>query len=105
VALYARVSTHDQKTLSLQLRQMRRYVRERGWTVALEIEDIASGAKERPRREEVLKAARPIGARRGLSRRRPEASSRFALSASAERDPAGRAARRGPTIRRVSKGT
>lgn len=58
VALYARVSTHDQKTLSLQLRQMRKYTQERGWRVALEIEDVGSGAKERPRREEVLKAAR-----------------------------------------------
>ena len=58
VALYARISTHDQKTLSLQLRQMRRYVRERRWHVVLEVQDIGSGAKERPRREEVLKAAR-----------------------------------------------
>jgi DNA invertase Pin-like site-specific DNA recombinase len=58
VGLYARISTHDQKTLSLQLGQMRRYVKDRGWRITLEVQDIGSGAKDRPRREEILKAAR-----------------------------------------------
>ncbi|MGK5083516.1 recombinase family protein [Bdellovibrionota bacterium FG-1] len=58
VGLYARISTQDQKTLSMQLGQMRRYVKDRGWRVAFEVRDIGSGAKDRPRREEVLKAAR-----------------------------------------------
>lgn len=58
VGLYARISTQDQKTLSMQLGQMRRYVKDRGWSVAFEIQDVGSGAKDRPRREEVLKAAR-----------------------------------------------
>lgn len=58
VGLYARISTHDQKTLSLQLNQMRRYVKDRGWRVALEIKDVGSGAQERPQREDLLKAAR-----------------------------------------------
>ncbi|MGE5294834.1 MAG: recombinase family protein, partial [Solirubrobacterales bacterium] len=48
VGLYARVSTHDQQTLPMQLAAMRQYVRKRGWAVALEIEEVASGAKERP---------------------------------------------------------
>ncbi len=58
VGLYARVSTHDQKTLSLQLTQMRRYAKDRGWTVSVEVQDVGSGAKDRPKREEILKAAR-----------------------------------------------
>jgi DNA invertase Pin-like site-specific DNA recombinase len=58
VGLYARISTHDQKTLSLQISQMKKYVSRRGWTVAVEIKDICSGAKERPKREEILKLAR-----------------------------------------------
>lgn len=58
VGLYARISTHDQKTLSLQLGQMRRYVKDRGWCITLAVQDIGSGAKDRPRREEILKAAR-----------------------------------------------
>lgn len=56
--LYARVSTHDQKTLSLQLQQMRKYVKNRGWKISMEVEDIGSGAKERPAREKLLRAAR-----------------------------------------------
>lgn len=58
VGLYARVSTHDQKTLSLQLKQMRQYVKDRGWKVTLEVQDVGSGAQERPKREVLLKAAK-----------------------------------------------
>ena len=58
VGLYARVSTHDQQTLGLQLRTMRSYVRDRGWALTQQVEDVGSGAKERPRREALLKAAR-----------------------------------------------
>lgn len=57
-ALYARVSTHDQQTLPLQLKAMRQYTRKRKLTVALEIEEVGSGAKHRPQREELLKACR-----------------------------------------------
>ena len=39
--LYARVSTHDQQTLPLQLAAMRDYVAERGWKTVLEIQDVA----------------------------------------------------------------
>jgi putative DNA-invertase from lambdoid prophage Rac len=58
VGLYARVSTHDQQTLPLQLTAMREYVVRRGWTIAVQIEDIGSGASVRPHREDLLKAAR-----------------------------------------------
>jgi len=34
--LYARVSTHDQKTLPMQNRAMREYAARRGWTVVLQ---------------------------------------------------------------------
>ncbi len=57
-ALYARVSTHDQQTLGLQSEAMRSYIRDRGWKVVSQIKDVGSGAKERPGREELLKAAR-----------------------------------------------
>jgi DNA invertase Pin-like site-specific DNA recombinase len=58
VGLYARVSTHDQQTLPLQLGAMKDYAARRGWTIALQIEDIGSGASVRPRRDELLRAAR-----------------------------------------------
>src|SRR5712692_3656129 len=56
--LYARVSTHDQQTLPMQLAAMRDYVRKREWQVAIEIRDIGSGASMRPQRGELLQAAR-----------------------------------------------
>jgi len=58
VGLYARVSTHDQQTLGLQLEAMRCYVRDRGWSLVRQFQDVGSGAKERPQREALLKAAR-----------------------------------------------
>jgi len=54
VGLYARISTHGQQTLPLQVKAMRQYARRRGWNV----EDVGSGASERPQREELIKAAR-----------------------------------------------
>jgi DNA invertase Pin-like site-specific DNA recombinase len=58
VALYARVSTNEQQTLPMQLEQMREYAKKRGWTIKHEIEEIGSGAKTRPKREELLKLAK-----------------------------------------------
>jgi DNA invertase Pin-like site-specific DNA recombinase len=58
VALYARVSTHDQQTLPLQISAMREYAARRDWTIAIEIEDIGSGASKRPAREEIVRLAR-----------------------------------------------
>jgi DNA invertase Pin-like site-specific DNA recombinase len=57
-SLYARVSTHDQQTLPLQLKAMRDYAKKRGWAVAQQIKEVGSGAKTRPQREELMKAAR-----------------------------------------------
>jgi putative DNA-invertase from lambdoid prophage Rac len=58
VGLYARISTHDQQTLSLQVKAMRQYARRRSWKVVKAVEDVGSGASERPQREELIKAAR-----------------------------------------------
>lgn len=58
VGLYARVSTYDQHTLSLQMEAMHSYVHHRQWKVLMAVEDIESGAKERPKRENLLQAAR-----------------------------------------------
>lgn len=58
IAIYARVSTHDQQTLPMQLGAMRAYARRKGWQVTLKVEEVGSGAKTRPRREELLRAAR-----------------------------------------------
>lgn len=58
VGLYARVSSHDQQTLPLQREAMQAYVDHRGWSVVLQIEDIGSGARDRPQRNVLLKAAR-----------------------------------------------
>ena len=58
VGLYARVSTHDQQTLSLQMRAMREYAAKRGWTVAVQIKEVGSGAAERELRQKLLDAAR-----------------------------------------------
>src|SRR5205085_11808371 len=45
-------------TLPLQQKAMREYAKKRGWNIALQIKEIGSGAKTRPQREELLKAAR-----------------------------------------------
>jgi len=58
VGLYTRVSTHDQHTLPLQLKDLRRYAKQRGWRVVQQVQDVGSGVKERPQREALLIAAR-----------------------------------------------
>jgi DNA invertase Pin-like site-specific DNA recombinase len=58
VGLYARVSTHDQQTLSLQMRAMREYAVKRGWIIAVQVKEVGSGATERELRENLLAAAR-----------------------------------------------
>src|ERR1700735_3714079 len=57
VGLYARVSTHDQQTLSLQTRAMREYAGKRGWEIAVQIKEVGSGAAERELREKLMAAA------------------------------------------------
>jgi putative DNA-invertase from lambdoid prophage Rac len=57
-ALYARVSTHDQQTLAMQMGVMHEVATRRGWTVIATVEEIAAGAKNsRPKRQALLTAA------------------------------------------------
>ena len=42
----------------MQISAMREYAERRGWTIAASIEDIGSGAKERPKRQALIKLAR-----------------------------------------------
>ena len=57
-ALYARVSTHDQQTLGMQMGAMVSYISDRSWDAAKRVEGVGSGAKDRPGRESLLRAAR-----------------------------------------------
>jgi len=56
--LYARVSTHDQQTLPLQIRALREYAAKRGWTIVAQIKEVGSGASQRELREALIAAAR-----------------------------------------------
>src|SRR6478672_9806428 len=56
--LYARVSTNDQQTLSMQSRAMREYAARRGWTIAMNVRAVGSGVAKREAREKLLDAAR-----------------------------------------------
>jgi DNA invertase Pin-like site-specific DNA recombinase len=56
--LYARVSTNDQQTLPMQSHAMREYAARRGWTIAMQVREVGSGAAKRQAREKLLEAAR-----------------------------------------------
>jgi putative DNA-invertase from lambdoid prophage Rac len=56
--LYARVSTNDQQTIPLQIRALAEYAARRGWTIALQVKEVGSGASQRQLREKLLEAAR-----------------------------------------------
>ena len=56
--LYARVSTTDQQTVPVQVRALREHALRRGWTIALQVKEVGSGASERQLREKLLEAAR-----------------------------------------------
>jgi putative DNA-invertase from lambdoid prophage Rac len=58
VGLYARVSTFDQHTIPLQIRALREYAARRGWTIAIQVKEVGSGAAQRELREKLLDAAR-----------------------------------------------
>jgi putative DNA-invertase from lambdoid prophage Rac len=58
VGIYVRVSTADQQTLPMQLDSIRKYLRARKWKSVMEVDDIASGAKDRRKREQLMRAAR-----------------------------------------------
>ena len=55
--LYARISTAEQQTLPLQINAMKEYAERRGWTIVASVEDVGSGAKQRPKRQELFKLA------------------------------------------------
>lgn len=57
--IYARVSTHDQKTLDMQIDAMQKYAKARDWQIETEIAEIGSGAKDkRPLREALINQAK-----------------------------------------------
>src|SRR3954465_4372331 len=56
--LYARVFTNDQQTLPMQSRAMREYTARRGWTIAVQVREVGSGAAKREAREKLLGSAR-----------------------------------------------
>lgn len=58
VGLYARVSSNDQQTIPLQTRALREYAARRGWTIAMQVKEVGSGASQRQQREKLLEAAR-----------------------------------------------
>ena len=57
VGLYARISTHYQKALPMQLSAMRDYAKKRSWAVAVEVKDVGSEATTRPQWEKLIEAA------------------------------------------------
>jgi DNA invertase Pin-like site-specific DNA recombinase len=58
VAIYARVST-DEQSVDLQLRDLRAYVEQRGWTCTEFVDEGVSGRKQsRPALNELMKEAR-----------------------------------------------
>src|ERR1700683_497458 len=58
VGLYARVSTFDQHTIPLQIRALREYAARRGWTIAMQVKEVGSGAAQREMREKLLDGPR-----------------------------------------------
>jgi putative DNA-invertase from lambdoid prophage Rac len=58
VGIYARVSTGDQQTIPLPIRALREYAARRGWTIAMQVKEVGSGASQRQLREKLLDAAR-----------------------------------------------
>jgi putative DNA-invertase from lambdoid prophage Rac len=56
--LYARVSTNDQQTLPMQNRALREHAARRGWTIAMQVREVGSGAAKREARERLINAAR-----------------------------------------------
>ncbi|MGZ6496756.1 MAG: recombinase family protein, partial [Actinomycetota bacterium] len=42
----------------MQLSAMREHAERRGWTVAIIVEDVGSGVRDRPKREDLVRAAR-----------------------------------------------
>jgi putative DNA-invertase from lambdoid prophage Rac len=58
LGLYARVSTHEQQTLTLQRDAMIAYAQQRHGSIVLTVEEVGSGVRERHQREALMRAAR-----------------------------------------------
>ena len=58
IGCYARVSTHDQQTLTLQRDAMAAYAQQRGWSIRVAITEVGAGSCERPQRDQLMRAAR-----------------------------------------------
>jgi DNA invertase Pin-like site-specific DNA recombinase len=56
--LYARVSTLDRQTPPMRMRALRDYANKRGWTIAMQVKEVGSGALERELRQQLIDAAR-----------------------------------------------
>jgi putative DNA-invertase from lambdoid prophage Rac len=56
--LYARVSTHDQHTPSMQRDALRTYAAQRGWSIVTAVQEVGFGAIRRPKRELLMTATR-----------------------------------------------
>ena len=52
--------TNDQQTLPMQNRALREYAARRGWTIAMQIREIGSGAVGRKAREHLIEAAADV---------------------------------------------
>jgi putative DNA-invertase from lambdoid prophage Rac len=52
------MSTNDQQTIPLQIRALREHAARRGWTIAMQLKEVGSGASQRQLRETLLEAAR-----------------------------------------------
>lgn len=59
VGLYARVSTNDQQTLPMQNRAPREYVARRGWTIAMQVREVGSGAEKRASSRAIARGRSP----------------------------------------------
>jgi hypothetical protein len=58
LGLYARVSTHEQQTLTLQRDAMAAYAQQRQGISVLTVEEVGSGVSERRQRDVLMRAAR-----------------------------------------------
>ena len=56
--IYARVSTNDQQTFPMQNSALRDYSTRRGWTIAMQVKEVSSGAAQRQMRGKLIEAAR-----------------------------------------------
>jgi putative DNA-invertase from lambdoid prophage Rac len=58
LGLYARVSTHEQQTLTLQREALEAYAQQRHGSIVMTVEEVGSGVRERHQREALMRAAR-----------------------------------------------